>query len=352
MDVLSTHHVDRTPSQLLGLVGLTATLYVAAGLGMAYIAGFGVVERRIDHAQWWWLAPSFAAVVLAFCGYYFAYRGVRRVEGGPELDRTALLAAVVAGFGGFLAHGGTPLDDFAMRAGGASKREAKVRISALAGFEHGTLAMIVCPAAIASLTAGLVIPRTDLTWPWAIIPPPAFVLVIWLAERYRDRLHHRGGWRARVAIFLDTAHLVYVLITRLNRHGLALIGMALYWASDMFALWAATAAFGFHMTILSVIVCLGTGMLFTRRTAPLAGAGVLTVALVPTLWYGAAVPFAAATLGVAAYRFLTLWAPLPWSLAAIPKLRELERTSENTPDQGTPIEKDEPALEHGPSARV
>jgi hypothetical protein len=346
MRAFSTHHVNRTRSQLAGLIVLIAALYVAAGVGMAYVAGFGAVKARLDHATWWWLAPSFGAVVIAFCGYYFAYRGVTRVGSGPQLDRRALLAVVTAGFGGFLARGGTALDEFAMRAGGADKREAKVRIGSLAGFEHGTLALIVCPAAIAALLTGAVIPRTDFSWPWAIIPPPAFVLAIWAAERYRERLHNRGGWRARVGMFLDTAHLVYGLISRPRRHGLALAGMALYWGADMFALWAATAAFGVRMSALTVIVCVGTGMLFSRRTAPVAGGGLMIVALVPTLWYGGAVPFSAATLGVAAYRFFTLWTPLPWSLAAIPKLRELGRRGEGASGRGTRTDKGEPALEH------
>jgi hypothetical protein len=114
----------------------------------------------------------------------------------------------------------------------------------------------------------------------------------------------------------------------------------------MFGLWATTAAFGFHMTVLAVIAAFGTGMLFTRRTAPLGGAGLMVVALVPTLWYGAAVPFAVATLGVAFYRLLTVGLPLPFSLAALPKLRELGRTGEDTSGSGTPTSKGEPALQH------
>lgn len=346
MRLLSTHHVNRTWPQLIGLVALAAGLYVAGVLGMAYVAGFDAVRDRLVHPDWWWLGPSFGAVVLAFCGYYFAYRGINWAEGGPELDTRALLAVVIAGFGGFLAHGGTALDEVAMRAGGADQREAKVRVGALAGFEHGVLAMIVCPAAIVALAIGVAIPRPDFSWPWAIVPPPAFVLVIWLAERYRERLRDRGTWRRAVANVFDAFHLVYTVLTTPRRHGLALAGMALYWGADMFALWAATAVFHFHMTALSVIVALGTGMIFTRRTAPLAGAGLITVALVPTLWYGAAVPFAAATLGVAAYRVLTLWAPLPAAVAAIPKLRELGRRGEGAGGAGTRADKAEPALEH------
>lgn len=345
MRLLSGHHVNQTWPQLAGLVALVLVLYLAGGVGMAYVAGFDAVHRRLMHAQWWWLAPSFGGVVVAFWGYYFGYRGVKRVEDGPELDTRALLAVVTAGFGGFLARGGTALDEFAMRAGGAGDREAKVRTGTLAGFEHGTLALIVSPAAIAALLAGVVIPRTDFSWPWAIIPAPAFVVVIWLAERYRDRLRSRGGWRRRLGMFFDTAHLVFTLL-RGGHCWKAVAGMGVYWAGDIFALWAATAAFGFHMTVLAVIVAFGTGMLFTRRTAPLAGAGLMIVALVPTLWYGAAVPFATATLGVAAYRFFTVWVPLPAAFAALPKLREIGRSGEDAGGGGTRVDKGEPALQH------
>lgn len=344
--MLSTHHVNRTWPQLAGLAGIVVLLYLVAGTGMAYVAGFDAVYRRLVHAQWWWLAPSFGAVVVSFVGYYFAYRGIKRVEDGPELDTPSLLAVVTAGFGGFLAHGGTALDEFAMRAGGAGKREAKVRVGALAGFEHGVLALIVCPAAIVALALGEVIPRADFTWPWALIPVPAFVAGIWLAERFRDRLRDRDGWRGAIGKFLDVAHIVYSVLREPRTHAPAIAGMALYWGADMFALWAATTAFGFRMTALAVIVAFGTGMLFTRRTAPLAGGGIMLVALVPTLWYGAAVPFAVATLGVAAYRFFTLWAPLPAAIAALPKLRDLGRTGRGASGGGTRTDKGEPALEH------
>jgi hypothetical protein len=346
MRFFSSHDGNRTWPQLAALLGVVLLLDAAAGVGMAYVAGFGSVHARLAHAQWWWLAPSLGAVVLASCGYYFAYRGIASAEHGPEVNMPSLLAVVTAGFGGFLARGGMALDEFAMRAGGAGEREAKVRFSSLAGFEYGALALIVCPAAIAAVVSGVVVPRTDFTWPWVIIPPPAFVLVIWLAERYRARLRERDGWRGRVAMLLDTAHLVYTVLKSPRRHGSAVAGMLLFWGADMFAMWAATAAFGFHMTALSVIVALGTGMIFTRRTAPLAGAGLLVVALVPTLWYGAAVPFSAATLGVAAYRFFTLWLPLPVSLATLPRLRKLGRTGEGTSGSGTRIDKGEPALKH------
>jgi hypothetical protein len=77
------------------------------------------------------------------------------------------------------------------------------------------------------------------------------------------------------------------------------------------------------MTRLAVMVAVGTRLLFTRRTAPLGGAGIMLAALAPTLWYGAGVPFVSAVLGVAAYRFFTLFGPMPVALASLPKMRAL-----------------------------
>ena len=88
-------------------------------------------------------------------------------------------------------------------------------------------------------------------------------------------------------------------------------------------------AFGVQMKVLAVIVAVGVGVIATRRTAPLGGAGFLMVALVPSFWYGAAVPYAAATLGIAAYRFMTLWLPLPGALLALPAIRGLRGGSES-----------------------
>jgi hypothetical protein len=88
-------------------------------------------------------------------------------------------------------------------------------------------------------------------------------------------------------------------------------------------------------------------MVLTRRTAPLAGAGLVLLALVATLWNAAGVPFAAATLGVAAYRLFTMFGPMPLGLTALPKLRALGRRGEDSAGEGTgTTEGGEPALQH------
>jgi uncharacterized membrane protein YbhN (UPF0104 family) len=324
---LPRHHVGSEPRRLALLTGLAALLYLAGGVGMGYVAGFEAVRRTLERPDWPWLAASCGAVLLAFAGYYFAYRGVGRVEGGAEdLDARSRLAVVTAGFGGFLAHGGAGLDELVMRAAGASEREAKVRVALLGFFEHGILAIPCSAAAIGLLVAGHDKPPHDFTLPWAIIPGIGFAAGIWAAERYRGRFREEDGWRGRLGIALDATHLVGALLRHPVRCAPALGGMLLFWLCDMFGLWAAMAAFGFRMNAGSEIVAFGTAMIVTRRTGPLGGAGILMVALPPTLWISSA-PWAPAVLGTFAYRFFTLWVPLPFSFLALPRLRRLTQSS-------------------------
>jgi hypothetical protein len=117
--------------------------------------------------------------------------------------------------------------------------------------------------------------------------------------------------------------------------------MALFWAADAFAAWAGLAAFDFRMNWAALFIGFATGMVFTRRTGPLAGAGVLALVLPLTIWYSGA-PFAAAIVGVFAYRILALWLPMPASLAVLPTLREMGRSVPGA--EGTAEAPDEPGL--------
>lgn len=342
---LSGHHVHDDAVRLAGLILLAVLLEAAAVAGMFYVAGFGAVQDRLGDFEWPWLIGIVGGLGLAFWGYYFAYRGLGRVENGPDLDDASLRAVVTAGWGGFLARGGAAVDDFAMRAGGAGEREASVRVSALAGFEHGVMAIGASAAAIAILVAGIEGPPPDFTLPWAIAPALGFALAFWAAERYRESLRDCDGWRGRLGIFLDAIHLTRELFRRPARNHWAALGMAVFWAGDFFALWAGLATFGFHMNVASLIVAAATAMIVTRRTGPLAGAGILTVAMAPAMWY-CGVPWPAAAVGVATFRGLSLLLPLPFSLAVLPRLRRIGAKAEETPEHGTTEDEGEPALEH------
>lgn len=339
---LNIHHLDRRGVELAGLIAITATLQLSAAIGIAYVAGFSDTLDALAALDWPWLCAMLGAFAVSFVGYYYAYHGIYCVEHGKPLSSKQMRAVVMAGFGGFLAHGGTIIDVYAVQATGASKRRASVRVSALAGLEHGVLAIIGTAAAIAALAAGMSKPPLDFTLPWAIIPVPGFVLAFWLAERYRERLRRRGGWRGKLGVFLDSIHVVAALFRQPFRFGAAPFAMGFFWTADMFALWASMTAFGFRMDVAGLVVGYATGMVFTRRTGPFAGAGVMMLVLPMTLWYSGA-QLAPAVVGVFVYRAVSLWLPLPFSLAALPTLREIGKAGvPHAPGEVTVG--DEPAL--------
>lgn len=323
---------------------LALALQLAAGTGLAYVAGFDKTRAVFDHFSWVWLPPVLGALLVSFVGYYFAYRGIFHVDHGPSLSGSQMRAVVAAGFGGFLAHGGPALDDYALQAAGADEREASVRVSSLAGLEHGILALGGCAAAIVVLVAGYAKPPLDFTLPWAIIPVPGFLVAFWLAGRYRASLRDRPGWRGKLGVFADSIYLIREMFESPLRRGPALLGMALFWVGDIFAAWATLSAFGFRMNGAQFIVGFATGLVFTRRTGPLGGAGILALVLPVTIWYSGA-PFAAAVVGLFTYRVLSLWLPFPFSLASVDKVRRLG-DKRGPHAQGRAEATDEPALGH------
>jgi uncharacterized membrane protein YbhN (UPF0104 family) len=337
---VARHHLERRASELAMLLVLAAILQLSAGIGLSYVAGFSSVHAVLGDFHWVWLIALVGALGLSFAGYYYAYEGMFTVAGGPTLRGPQMRAVVTVGFGGFLAHGGGVLDQYALEAAGAGKREAKSRVSGLAGLEHGVLSLGGTAAAIAVLAQGSGKPPLDFTLPWAIIPVPGFLIAFWAAERYQDRFRRRGF----LGNFLESIHLIRVMFTNPRRYGAALAGMALFWAADAFAAWAGMAAFGFQMNVASFFVGLATGMVFTRRTGPLGGAGVLVLCLSLALWYSGA-PLAVAVVGIFTYRVLALWLPMPAALALLPTIRKMgEKRVPEAEGRADPPQ--EPGLRH------
>jgi hypothetical protein len=318
---VSGNLIDRRGAALAAPILLAVGLNAAAVAGLADLAGFHAIYTSLIRIQWPWLCAGLAALAMSATGYYFAYRSIYTAESGYSLSRRQLTAVVAAGFGGLFSTGGIRPDGLVLQANGASRREAMVRVTTLTGMEQGMLALYGCAASIAWLSLDLPGVPADFTLPWAIIPVPAFAAAFWLAPRYRPGLQGRPGWRARLSVWLDAVLLVRTLFARPVRHRGAIAGMALFWAGDVLAVWTALAAFGFLMNGAAFIVGYCTGMVCTRRIAPLAGAGTLVLILPLTIWAGGA-PLATAITGVAAYRVLG-GLSLPPALASLPVLREI-----------------------------
>jgi hypothetical protein len=307
-------------AELVPPILLAGGLNLAAVVGLADIAGFRAVYTSLTRVEWPWLGVVPAALAMSAIGYYFAYRSIYAAEGGYHVSRRQLTAMVAIGFGGLFDTGGFRPDGLVLQASGASRREAMVRLTTLTGMEQGILALYGCVASIVWLSLGRPGMPADFTLPWAVIPLPAFAAAFWLASRYQARVRGRAGWRARLSVFLDAVLLIRALFTHPVRHRGATAGMALFWAGDALAAWSALAAFGLLMNGAALLIGYCTGMIFTRRIAPLAGAGTLTLILPLTIWASSA-PLATAITGVAVYRALCFWLPLPSALASLPVLR-------------------------------
>jgi uncharacterized membrane protein YbhN (UPF0104 family) len=91
------------------------------------------------------------------------------------------------------------------------------------------------------------------------------------------------------------------------------VGGALYWAADIAAFYGALRTFGLDIGFGKVVIAYATGYAATRRSLPLAGAGVTEVLMTYALyWVGE--PLAPALGAVVAYRAFNL------VLAAMPAL--------------------------------
>jgi uncharacterized membrane protein YbhN (UPF0104 family) len=113
--------------------------------------------------------------------------------------------------------------------------------------------------------------------------------------------------------------------------------MSIYWAGEVFVLWACLAAFTRHTpSIEAVVVGYATGYALTRRTLPLAGAGAVE-ALLPFALTWVGFGLAPAVLAVFAYRLFNLWLPLGPAIAALFVLR---RRPPEPPADGRPLAPD------------
>lgn len=54
----SLHQLERKAPELLGLVALALTLYLAAAAVTAWIAGFHTLDHHLVHPTWSWLPLS------------------------------------------------------------------------------------------------------------------------------------------------------------------------------------------------------------------------------------------------------------------------------------------------------
>jgi len=314
-------HFDHSIWELVLFITVGAALALGAAVGLAWVAGFEKVWDRISHPNTIWIPIAFAGQVVAYLGYMLAYREVARVQRGPEFGVMRLAAVVFSGFGVFVAAGGFAIDVAALRGAGTSDREARIRVLGLGALEYALLAPGAFICSLIIIAHGSHKPDLAVTLPWAIGVPLGLIFVLW-GLRHRSRFEHQRGWRAALDHGLQGIAVLRELAREPLKHGNAFLGMGLYWAGEIFSLAAALHAFHSERpAVAALIVAFATGYALTRRTLPLAGAGVVEVLLpLALVWSGATL--AAAVPAVFLYRIFNLWLPL---IPAVIGFRALRR---------------------------
>ena len=317
--------MDWTPRRLTLLVIGAAVLAAGALVGLGWTVGITHVLSALAHPQWHWVGIAVAGEVVAYVGYTFAYRQVACAEGGAELAAPKVAALVAAGFGVFVHGGGFSLDRAALRRAGLTEREARRRVLGLGMLEYAVLAPATMVAAIVVLLRHDTVSR-GLTLPWVVGVPVGAAIAL-TALRYRKAVTRWPLVGKHLDHSLHALQLVLRLLAKPRRHGIAFAGALLYWAGDVFALWAALHAFYAHTPpVAQLVVGYSTGYALTRRALPLGGAGIVET-LLPLALGWVKIALAPALLAVFAYRLINLWLPIVPALAGLPTLRRLERTN-------------------------
>jgi hypothetical protein len=319
LGVLFAHHREHEPRHVAMLMLFAGAFSLVVTIGMAWIAGLGSVASHLQHANTYWFPFAIAGAVAAQFGYVIAYREVAEVDRGTKIGRLRAGAVVAAGFGMFAPRGGFAVDLEALQDLGVPPEEARVRVLGLGSLEYAVLSVAACVCAILLILDDAPAERA-VTLSWTIGVPAGTALAV-LAVHYRAAIGRtRPGALLRPA--LDAIAVVGKIVAAPRRHGVkAFSGMTLYWAGEVFVLWACLAAFARHTpSVLAVVVGYATGYALTRRTLPLAGAGAVE-ALLPfaLVWVGYGLP--AAVLAVFTYRVFNLWLPLGPAIAALFALR-------------------------------
>ena len=318
--------------QPLVATALAATIAAIAVIAIAHVTGADAIGRVFEDVDPGWLAVVAAAELITYPAYVLAYRSVAGIHGHATLSLPIVSRIVVAGFGPFALEGGFGVDKRMLEAIDEDERSARVRVMALGVFEWAILAPCACITAIVLLAQGANI-LPSLLWPWALAVPPCMVLVIWASAPERSEwLARVGGRRAELIVqMLEGVQGVRGMVTeRTLPHASAWLGITLYWAADMCALWASLRMFGLDLDIGKLIIAYSTGYAATRRSLPLGGAGATEVLMTYAL-YWVRQPLAPALAAVMAYRAFN------FVLVAIPALvahRQLPPMIEDLPPSG------------------
>jgi uncharacterized protein (TIRG00374 family) len=339
---------DEGAPQRLQLSGRSLLIFIGfltASLAALYyllpqLAGLQDTWHRIEDGSPWWMLLALLFTFGMFVGYVMQFRGVfGRAETRQRIDWRESYQITMAGLAAsriFAAGGagGLVLIAWALRRAGMRKREVadKTLSFLILTYFPYVLAVIVCGL-------GLRLGIFDGPDPFGLTVVPAILAVIALAvglsialvpTDLQRRVGHAIESRSTFArIAQKLAHLPAGMrdaIAHVRTRDPALLGAILFWASQIFVLWAAFHAFGEPPPWAVLIQAFFVGMLGNLLPMP-GGVGGVEGGMI-----GALVAFdvdgGLAVVAVLVYRAFTFWLPLIPGVIAYFQLRKtVERWS-------------------------
>lgn len=307
------------------LAGLALVVALGAATGMADLAGFAATRAALEGIAPAWLAPALGARVLAYLGYTIAHHRVMSASEESRIEVDTAARVVAFGAGATSLKGGFSIDARALRGAGASAPHARAHVTALAMFEYAVLASAAWVCAL--LLIGTPGAQGQVVWPWVIGVPAGVALATVGYLALSRRTSGRGGVRrGRLRSVLEGGEILAAQSRRPARAALATGGMALYWAAEICALWAALRAVGVTCSPLVAILGFATGYVLTPRGLPLAGAGIAEV-LLPFALHWLGVPLPSAVVAAFAAELTRLLVSLPFALATHGEVQALVETA-------------------------
>jgi hypothetical protein len=307
---------DRPLAAFLALGGF---LSLAALVGITIDVGWHGLEQALLHADWVFVLIVPVAVAVSHLGYTIAYREVAGLERGDDLSLREAFELVMTGFGPLSPRGGFAFDIDQLVRRGASHQAAEHRVRVLGMLEYAVLAPVTLLAAIYMMAQGMKA-QPGLVPSWVIGVPVGAAVALGLLVKWRQDGRPKSWW-SPVHDGLEAIDGLLDLLRSWSKAPVALFGMALYWAAEITALGGCIDVFAHRRGAVAVmIVGYATGYALTRRSLPLAGAGIVE-ALMPFALNWVGFPLASAILAVIAYRVFNMWLPM---IPAVVSIRRLD----------------------------
>jgi uncharacterized membrane protein YbhN (UPF0104 family) len=274
------------------------TLAIALGsyIGLSLLARHGAFTVVMTRFNPWWLLLAVGTELASVGAYAYAYQRVVRTVAHRRLSARLSLGMVLMGFGTFAFFGGFALDRRGLQGAGVDPREAQRSVLGLGAIEllvlsaGAWIASVVLLAADSSVSLGMILP-------WTIGVPSTITVILGIS--------HYGRRRGRMTPVERLASATESVTVGLLADPLAALGMAVYFTLDLVALDVCLWSFGASINLAALVIAYSSGFLFTRRTLPLGGAGVVEALLTfSVFWVGA--PLAPTIVAVFAFRVLNL----------------------------------------------